>query len=167
MLYFSVRYPMRLTLHDIEVVRNKNAMTDKTKNYLYVNNNGVCFVMNNFKNVNSMGKQVIKLFDSDAIVARKYLKFVKKNNVNSNKFILNYYLKPLEYKVDMYARNLSKHLLNRIGKRIHGRYTQILFKCFNSITDYNKMTEQKNQGHARVLHNTFWANALYNKVEAP
>lgn len=169
MLYFSVRYPMRLTLHNIEVVRNKADMNDNKKNYLYVNNNGVSFVMNNFKNIDSMGKQVIKLFDSDAIVARNYLKFLKKNNVESKRFILNYYLKPLEYKVDMYARNLKKHLKKKIGKDITMNTIRQSYSSALIQSDaYQQMTnEAKEQAHARVLHNTFWANAVYNKIEPP
>ena len=60
-----------------------------------------------------MEQQTIKVFDSDAIIIRNYLQFLKKNNVNSNSFILNCYLILLEFSsADMYAKKL-KFLLRK------------------------------------------------------
>ena len=56
-----------------------------------------------------MKQQTIKVFDSDAIIIRNSLKLLKKNNVNSNSFILNCYLILLEFSsADMYAKKLKK-----------------------------------------------------------
>lgn len=74
MLYISIRHPMRLILWDINIVRNKNLMTDTNKNYLYITNNSMSFVLNNFKNVGQMGQQTVKVFDNDAKIIRSYIK---------------------------------------------------------------------------------------------
>lgn len=170
MLYFSVRYPMRLILHNIIVVRNKAHMEDKTKNYIYITNNSVSFVLNQFKTVNELGQQTIKLFDGDAIIVRNYLKFLRKHKVSSNKFILNHYLQPLEYNAnspDMYARNLSKKLLKRTGKKLTmNNIRQSYSSALIQSDAYRQMTNQeKDNAHLRLLHTGNMANLAYNRVE--
>jgi hypothetical protein len=46
-----------------------------------------------------MGQQTIKLFDEDAKIVREYLKFLKSNGINSNKLVLNYYIKAMNIQV--------------------------------------------------------------------
>lgn len=170
MLFISVRYPLRLSLYDINVVRKKNLMNDTTKNYLYITNNGISFIMNEFKNVKQMGQQTIKMFESDAKIVREYLKFLKRNNVSSNKFILNYYIKVIEFSsADMFAKKLKNLLKKKLNKditmnQIRSSYETALIQS----AEYNKMTnEAKEQAHARLLHTPFMANLAYNKIEPP
>jgi hypothetical protein len=166
MLYFSVRYPMRLILPFVEVVRDKKKIQDN-KNYIYITKNGASFYLNDFKNVQTLGKQVVKLPAGDFEIVKKYLQFLKINGVKSNRFILNFYLKPLEYGgVDMYARNLKKHLKQRLNKDItmndiRKSYSSALIQS----PEYQNMTNsQKEVEHNKILHNTFWSNLVYNRV---
>ena len=41
MLYIPIRYPVHLSLYDINIVRNKSVMNDTTKNHLYITNNSI------------------------------------------------------------------------------------------------------------------------------
>ena len=123
--------------------------------------------MNNFKNVATFGKQKIKVFDNDAKIIRNYLKFLKDNKVNSNKFILNYYLQVLEYSPDMYARNLTKKLLKSTGKKITMNQVRSSYETALIQSDaYKQMSNQeKDEAHKRLLHSTYTAQSIYNKVE--
>lgn len=168
MLFISIRHPMRLSLWNIDVVRNKALLSDKSKNYLYITNNGMSFIMNNFKNVATFKPQAIKVYDTDAKIIREYLKFLKANNINSNKLVLNFYIKAIEYSSpEVYSRNLKKFLKQRTGKAITMNSVRTSYESALIQSDaYKNMTnEDKQQHHARLLHSGFIANLAYNKVE--
>lgn len=168
MMFISIRHPLRLILWNINVVRNKSLLSDTKKNYLYITNNGMSFVLNQFKNIANMGQQTIKLFDEDAKIVRDYLKFLKSKGINSNKLVMNYYIKAIEYSsVEVYSRNLKKMLKQRTGKAITMNHVRSSYETALIQSEHykNMSNEAKQQAHARILHSGFIANLAYNKVE--
>lgn len=166
-LYLSIRYPLRLSLYNIYITRTKKDL-DESKNYLYATPRNMYFLMNNFKNVKTLGKQEIQINKDHQKVIKEYLKWLKKNKLE-NKLLWNYNLrfnKPIEYlSSDLYAINL-KRLFKELNLNITMNDIRKAYetKLINS-TEYKEMTNrQKEKEHLKLLHSPQIANLVYNKV---
>jgi len=94
--YISVRHPIRLSLSDMEIIHQKKDADDVNKNYILVTQLDIRFIMNNFKNVASMGQQVISITDkTEEDEIRKYYKYMKRRLKEQNDtmkyFLYNHY----------------------------------------------------------------------------
>jgi hypothetical protein len=161
--YISVRYPLRLSLYNAEIVRAKKNI-EESKNYLYITPRKMYFVMNNFKNVKVIGKQQIEITNKEhEKVIRNYVKFLKKNNLD--KYLLwNFYKKPLAFpSPDMYSHNL-KLLLKPLNITMNDIRKSYETKLINS--DYYKTltNREKEVEHRKLLHSPNIAMMVYNKV---
>ena len=165
LLWISVRHPLRLSLYNVEIIKSKKEIYD-SKNYFYITPRKLYFLMNDFKNVKIIGKQVIEITDKEHIkIFRDYIKYLNKNGLNQ--FLLwNFFRKPLPLiSSEMYAHVLNKLLqknnLNITMNDIRKAYET---KLINS--DYYKtLTNRKKElEHKKLLHSPNIANMVYNKV---
>lgn len=168
LLYMVMRYPLRLALYDIKFTKIKKNI-DPEQNYIYIAPKKMEFIMNNFKNVKTFGKQTILVDKQTETVIRNYIKFLKNNNIDSDYLLINYYNDvPLLYSSrDVYSVVLKK-LLDKLfpGKNvstnnIRDSYATKIIKS----PEYNTMTNaEKENLHKRILHGIETANIYYNKV---
>lgn len=165
LLWISVRHPLRLSLYNVEIIKSKKEIDD-SKNYFYITPRKLYFLMNDFKNVKIIGKQVIEITDKEHIkIFRDYVKYLNKNGLNE--FLLwNFFRKPMPLiSSEMYAHVLNKLLqknnLNITMNDIRKAYET---KLINS--DYYKtLTNRKKElEHKKLLHSPNIANMVYNKV---
>ena len=165
LLWISVRHPLRLSLYNVEIIKSKKEIYD-SKNYFYITPRKLYFLMNDFKNVKIIGKQVIEITDKEHIkIFRDYIKYLNKNGLNQ--FLLwNFFRKPMPLiSSEMYAHVLNKLLqknnLNITMNDIRKAYET---KLINS--DYYKtLTNRKKElEHKKLLHSPNIANMVYNKV---
>jgi hypothetical protein len=165
LLWISVRHPLRLSLYNVEIIKSKKEIND-SKNYFYITPRKLYFLMNDFKNVKIIGKQVIEITDKEHIkIFRDYIKYLNKNGLNQ--FLLwNFFRKPMPLiSSEMYAHVLNKLLqksnLNITMNDIRKAYET---KLINS--DYYKtLTNRKKElEHKKLLHSPNIANMVYNKV---
>lgn len=166
MLYIVVRYPLRLELWDLPIIKNIKQMDDN-KNYFYITSKKMEFFMNSFKNVKSFGKTRIEVELKDEKIIRKYLKFLTKNKIILTNLILNYYNKADKFNsIESYFRVLKKQLLKKFNKDITTNDIRHSYssKLMNS-DEYKIMTNnEKTELHSRLLHSPFSANQNYNKI---
>jgi hypothetical protein len=176
--YISVRYPLRLSLYNAEIVKAKKNIEDD-KNYLYITPRKLYFIMNNFKNVKIIGKQQIEITDKEhEKVIRDYVKFLNKEDLNQ-RLLWSYYKKPLIFpSSDMYAYNLKKLFKNRLTGFFEKKSLVVTDKniSMNDIrkayetklinSDYYKSltNRQKEAEHKKLLHSPNIAMMVYNKV---
>lgn len=165
LLWISVRHPLRLSLYNVEIIKSKKEIGD-SKNYFYITPRKLYFLMNDFKNVKIIGKQIIEITDKEHIkIFRDYIKYLNKNGLNQ--FLLwNFFRKPMPLiSSEMYAHVLNKLLqknnLNITMNDIRKAYET---KLINS--DYYKtLTNRKKElEHKKLLHSPNIANMVYNKV---
>jgi len=162
LLYFSVRYPVRLSLWNIRIVKTLKSM-NSTDNFIYIKKNSSSLYMNDFKNVNSMGRIIIPVDHDDHIILLKYLK-----SLSNPVYLLynNNQCTPFKNK-DQYSRkfkqllnhalNTEKLTMNDVRRSYESWYIQ-------SDTYKNMENKQKDKIHERLLHTTNTAHSIYNKV---
>ena len=166
-LYIAVRYPLRLSLYNAEIIKNKKNIDDE-KNYLYITPRKIYFIMNNFKNVKIIGGQQIEVNEKHEKVFRDYVKWINKNKLGEY-LLWNFNLKnnkPTKYlSSDLYAYNLRRLFksldLNISMNDIRRSYESKLIK-----SDYykNLSNREKEKEHLKLLHSPTIANLVYNKV---
>lgn len=165
-LYISVRYPLRLSLYNAEIVKAKKNIEDD-KNYLYITPRKLYFIMNNFKNVKIIGKQQIEITDAEhEKVIRDYVKFLNKEGLNE-RLLWSYYKKPLKFpSSDMYAYNLKKLFNNRLQKNISMNDIRKAYETKLINSDYYKSltNREKEIEHRKLLHSPNIAILVYNQV---
>lgn len=166
-LYISVRYPLRLSLYNAEIIKSKSNI-DNNKNYLYVSPRKLYFIMNNFKNVKVIGPQQIEVNKEHEKVFREYIKWLNKSNLD--KYLLwNYNLrlnKPSKYlNSNLFAVNL-KRLLNNLDLNITMNDIRKSYESKLIKSDYYKSlsNREKEKEHLKLLHSPAIANLVYNKV---
>ena len=171
LLYISVRYPLRLNLWDMKIITKKKDINEN-ENYLYMSSKKMTIIMNNFKNINSMGKQEIEIENIDKPVIKEYIKFLKKHlkaqKLNMEYLLYNFYnneIIPLSSK-DIYGRILSRLLKKKLDKDLtmndirHSKESGLI-----QSEEYKTLTnKEKDDRHKKLLHNTNTANVYYNKV---
>lgn len=166
MLYMVVRYPIRLELYNLPIMRVKKNM-DENKNYLYITARKIEIIMNSFKNVKSFGKTIISIEKEDEKVIREYLKFLTRNEIKHSNLLLNYYSGVDTFNsVESYFRVLKKLLKKTFNKDITTNDIRQSYetKLMNS-EEYKTMTNlEKTKLHNRLLHNMESAFKNYNKV---
>lgn len=166
MLYMVVRYPIRLELYNLPIMRVKKNM-DENKNYLYITARKIEIIMNSFKNVKSFGKTIISIEKEDDKVIREYLKFLTRNEIKHSNLLLNYYSGVDTFNsVESYFRVLKKLLKKTFNKDITTNDIRQSYetKLMNS-EEYKTMTNlEKTKLHNRLLHNMESAFKNYNKV---
>jgi hypothetical protein len=165
-LFISIRYPLRLSLYNAKITKTKKNL-NPNENYLYVTPRKLYFLMNNFKNIKIIGKQIIELNKDDAKIIREYIKFLNKNKLGEY-LLWNFHREPLIYpSSDMYAHNL-KNLLKKNSPAVNITMNDIRkayeTKLINS--DYYKTltNREKELEHLKLLHSPNIANMVYNKV---
>lgn len=165
-LYISVRYPMRLSLYNIRIARSKKNISNNL-NYLYITNKDVKFLMNDFKNIDSMGAVEIEVNEEDKQLIKDYLKFLTNNNVKTEFLLYNYYKGVIPFSsTDMYSRKLKKLLNNIFNADLTMNDIRKSYETNLIQSDkYKTMTNnEKIKQHQKLLHTPFMANLAYNKV---
>ena len=168
LLYISIRYPMRLALQSIKIVRNKKQIV-ANQNYLYITSKAMKFVMQDFKNVNSLGKQEIDIDTDDKQVIKDYLKYLSKYLPNVEYLLYNYYNGILPFSSsDIYSRNLKRLLQQKLNKDLTMNDIRKAYESDLIQSDrYRKMTnKEKDKAHLRLLHTTEIAQSVYNKINS-
>ena len=178
LLYISVRYPMRLTLWNITVVYNKKYIKPNI-NYLYITSTKMQFIMQAFKNIDSLGIVEIDIDSDDKDVIKNYLKYFnsylskqefKERSLNGSQrelFLYNYYRKIISFSSEnVYARKLKNLLEKKTNKDITMNDIRRAYETELIQSDrYRQMTnEEKEKAHLRLLHTAETARAIYNKI---
>lgn len=165
LLWISVRHPLRLSLYNVKIIKSKKEIDD-SKNYFYITPRKLYFLMNDFKNVKIIGKQVIEITDKDHIkIFRDYVKYLNKNGLNE--FLLwNFFRKPMPLiSSEMYAHVLNK-LLQKINLDITMNDIRKAYETKLINSDFYKTltNREKELEHKKLLHSPNIANMVYNKV---
>jgi hypothetical protein len=162
-IYMNTRYPLRLDYYNLPI----NPNVEKPTNYLTYKNKILTLYLNDYKNVRSLGPQIITYNDP---------------------FIVEYLAKLTAYFGHMpeyllYRYDKDKHDLRIFGSRIaYGRYLQDILTKYSGVkmtindirkihesttiqnSKYSGMTnEQKKEKHAKLLHSKDTALKSYNK----
>jgi hypothetical protein len=149
-LYMHTHYPLRLDYYNIPI--NK-----KDTNYMTYDGKILTFYLNQFKNVKSMGPQIITYDDP---IIRDYLDTLKPD----------YLLYEKEGKTFNSRVAFGNHLSN-LFKKYAG--VKVTINDIRKITEsnviqgagYNKLSNrEKNKIHNKLLHQTHTANQSYNFV---
>lgn len=168
MLYITVRYPIRLELYNLPIMRVKKNM-DPNNNYFYITNKKMEIIMNSFKNVKSFGKTIILIDKEDEQVIKEYLKFLTENGIKQVNLIENVIkddILPMTRstytrKLQLELNKLFKSKKNLTMNSIRDSYETHLMNSEN----YKKMTNNERQIlHNRLLHSANAANANYYKI---
>lgn len=162
-VYFNVFHTLRLDHFNVPLTK-----MDPDENYIIRKKKSLVFYLNKFKNVRSMGPQVIKYNDEKIM---KYL----------NQFKIMYDKEPthLLYKIVQGKEGASLFT----SKKKYGEHIQDIFKEYTGkptdnstirhiretylIQDpkYQRMTNnEKDEAHRKLLHSTFTAQDAYNKI---
>lgn len=160
-VWINTHYPLRLDYYNIKI--NPDEITDKT-NYATFKNGILTLYLNDFKNVKSMGPQVIK-YDSDVI--RSYISTLSNYFSGMPIYLLYRWtrsgLKPFSSRI-AYGSHLSDLLKKYTG---HSMTINDIRKIHESAliqgSDYASMAPaEKNKQHRKLLHSTKTANEVYN-----
>lgn len=167
MLYMSVRYPIRLELHNLPIIRvKKNINPDK--NYFYITKNKMEIIMNSFKNVDSFGKTIILIDKEDEEVIKKYLIFLTNHNIKHRNLIENIIKdEVIELNYSTYRQKL-KNELNKLFKNKNLTMNDIRSSYETNLINNEGYNQMKNTDkiklHHRLLHSMARAHTAYNKV---
>ena len=155
--YLTLKYPLRLELMSLVVTTNKNTKSLRTKstNYLQILSGSMRIILNSFKNVSSFGKQLISIDREARALIQSYLQI----NTSNYLIVSNPYLEPFNTRVAFSKRihTIFGINMNTIRKIIESHIIQ--------SPEYSKMTnKQKQEVHAKLLHQTATAHTSYNKI---
>lgn len=169
LLYISIRYPMRLSLWNIKIAKSKKEI-EPNNNYLYITTKFARFVMQDFKNVESLGKQEIEINKDDIKVIREYIKFLKKHLTNVEYLLYNFYNNDI-IKIsspDIYARILQRLIKQKLNVDITMNNIRHAYESkFIQSDEYKNLTNaEKEKAHLRLLHTGHMAEMVYNKVKS-
>lgn len=151
-VYMHVKYPLRLDYYNVPINR-------KDTNYMTYDGKTLTFYLNDFKNVKSMGKQVITYQDP---VIDEYMKLKPEYllyRVNRGK--LNIFNSRTAFGVHL------SHLFQKYtGKKITINDIRKIVESHNiQSPDYvTKTNREKNALHGKLLHKTSTAQNAYNKL---
>lgn len=167
MLYMSIRYPIRLELYNLPIIRVKKNM-NPDKNYFYITKGKMEIIMNSFKNVKTFGKSVILIDKVDEEVIKKYLVFLTNHNIKHRNLIENSIKdEVIELNYSTYRQRLKSEL-NKLFKNKNLTMNDIRSSYESDLMgrdDYKIMTNlEKTKLHHRLLHNMESAFKNYNKV---
>ena len=90
-IFIIVRYPIRNIFWNIKIVNSKKNINDD-QNYIVINNFGILFIYNQFKNVKTFKTYEYKVTDKNELkTIRNYYSLIKKHNILYNDiFLYNY-----------------------------------------------------------------------------
>lgn len=165
LLYISVRYPIRLQLSNIRIIKNKKNIKPDI-NYIYITVKKAQLIMQDFKNINSLGKTIIDIDNEDFIIIKEYLKFMKHFIDNQEFLLYNYHNKLIPYTSDIYARTLKTILNKKLNKDLTMNDIRKSYETNLINSDlYKTLTNnEKDIMHKRLLHSMGIAHRIYNKV---
>ena len=167
-LWVQIRYPLRLSMWNMKIIRVKKDQNPKN-NYLYISKNKMEFLMNDFKNIKSMGPQIIPISAANQKVIKDYLRFLTAHEIKHSNLLLNFYNKKVDTfnSVDAFSRVLKKLLAkvfpnkNITTNDIRSSYETDLM----GSPAYRHMTNtEREKLHNHILHTLSTANANYFKV---
>ena len=167
LLYFSVRYPIRLSLWNLRIAKNKKDM-DMNKNYILIKPKQSTIYMNDFKNVRSMGPTQILVNKTDNEVVQKYMKKIKIFDRNPE-FLLNNWIHGHMVQFsssDLYSKRLKLLLKDKLDTDISMNDIRRSYET-NLIgsDEYRQMTnKQQEEEHKKLLHGKAISHLVYNKV---
>lgn len=167
MIYMAVRYPIRLELHDLPIMRVKKNM-DPNKNYFYITNKKMEIIMNSFKNVKSFGKTEILIDKEDEKVIKEYLKYLTDHGIKQVNLIENVIkdtVLPIPRKT--FTQKLTSEL-NKLFKKRNLTMNDIRSSYETNLINSDEYKKMKNTDkiklHHRLLHSMSRAHSGYNKV---
>lgn len=166
MMFLSVRYPIRLSLWNMRITKNKKNI-DNTKNYLFIKNKGYSFIMNDFKNLRSFGKYEFDLDEQDWPVIKNYLKKISTILPKQEFVLYNYYQGIIPFSSpDIYSKKLKKLLKDKFEKDLNMNDIRRSYESelINSERYKSMTNEQQKKEHAKLLHSASVARLCYNKV---
>lgn len=163
-IYMNTHYPLRLDYYNL-LINPKE--TSKSDNYVIYRNGILTLYLNDFKNVKSMGPQVITYNDP---IIKEYIAKLTAYFGHTPEYLL--------YRYDKDKKNIKS-----FGSRIaYGRYLQDILTKYSGVkltindirkihesttiqgNGYNELTtEQKNNIHSKLLHSKNTALVSYNK----
>lgn len=152
-IYMHVMYPLRLDYYNIPINREDT-------NYMTYDGKTLTFYLNSFKNVKSMGKQVITYNDPNIntymrIVQPKYLLY---QHVKNGLQIFNSRAAFGNHLTNLFKKYTGKKVTINDIRKIHES------KNIQDV-NYAKMSnKEKNSLHNKYLHKTSTANASYNII---
>lgn len=156
-IYMHVKYPLRLDYYNVPI---NPSNTDNISNYMTYKDKILTFYLNDFKNVNSIGPQVITYEDP---FIDHYMETFQPQ------YLLYQYLRG-EYVIFTSKVAFGIHLTNLIRKYTNKKVTindirKIHESHIIQSPDYTKLTNrQKNALHAKLLHKTATAHNAYNFI---
>ena len=155
--YLTLKYPLRLELMSLVLTRSKNTKSLKTKstNYLQILQGSMRIILNSFKNVSSMGKQVIPIDKETRGLIQSYLQI----NTSNYLIVSNAYFEPFKTRVAF-----SKRIHTIFGINMN-TIRKVLESHIIQSPAYSKLSnKQKQEIHAKLLHQTSTAHTSYNKI---
>lgn len=167
LLYFSIRYPIRLSLWNLRIAKNVKDM-DTDKNYILIKPKQSIIYMNDFKNVKSMGPTQIVINKTDNEVVQRYIKKIKIFDKNPKFLLYNWIrgnLVPFSSS-DIYSKRLKLLLKEKLDKAISMNDIRRSYETNLIQSDeYKQMTnEEQEKEHEKLLHGKNISHLVYNKV---
>ncbi len=159
-IWINTHYPLRLDYYNLKI----NPIKEE-KNYLTYHNGILTLYLNDFKNVKTMGSQVIT-YDSQDI--RNYIKSLETYFGHLPEYLLYRWsrkgLLPFKSRI-AFGRHLSDIIYKYTRKKVTiNTIRKIHESNLIQSESYNKLTNsQKNEKHRALLHSTSTANSVYNK----
>lgn len=152
-IYMHVMYPLRLDYFNVPINREDT-------NYMTYNGKTLTFYLNSFKNVKSMGKQVITYNDHNIdnymrVVQPKYLLY---QHVKNGLQIFNSRAAFGNHLTNLFKKYTGKKITINDIRKIHESYNI-------QHPEYAKKTnKEKNAIHGKLLHKTSTAHNRYNQL---
>lgn len=161
-IYLTIKYPLRLNYNNLEIKQKELKL--KTKNYIVMTQSGFKFYLNDFKNIKSLGNQIIEY--NDKYIVQYYNLILPKN---SKYYYLKFKNKHFENfeTVKNYCETISKtiskiypdkHITNNDIRKAKATYI-IQSETYKDLTN-----EEKKELHNSMLHSFITANINYNKI---
>ena len=166
MMFLSIRYPIRLSLWNMRITKQKKNI-DETKNYLFIKNKGYSFIMNDFKNIKSFGKYEFDLDQEDFTVIKNYLKKISTILPKQEFVLYNYHQGIIPFSSpDIYSKKLKKLLKDKFEKDLTMNDIRRSYESelINSERYKSMTNEQQKKEHSKLLHSASVARLCYNKV---
>lgn len=165
-IYINTHYPLRLDYFNIVI---NPAEKENFVNYMTYSDNKLVFYLNDFKNVKSLGCQVIEYCDE---IISNYINKLTEYFGVMPEFLLYRYDKPTNtlktfssrimyggYLQDILRKYTNKELSINIIRKIHE-------SNLIQSDEYRKMSNKdKRAKHLKLLHSTAIANESYNIID--
>lgn len=160
LIYINTHYPLRLDYFNLPINR-----TNESNNYVIYKDNIMTLYLNDFKNVKSMGSQVLQYNDP---LINEYIKKLTEYFGHMPDYLL-WRWTPNGLQIFGSRQAYSRHIQDVFYKYTHKKITMNDIRKIHESTiiqdsKYNMLTnEQKNNKHNTLLHSTNTAHNSYNK----